>query len=74
MSPSPTRAEPQRWTMARAASATAAATATAASRQMRPRSPSGIASSMIARKTRGGTRATSADARIAPRKTAIVAR
>ena len=72
MRPSPIRAEYQRWVIAKNASNKAAPTANMAKNQIRPRLPDGIASSMIARKTNGGTRPT-AEAKMIDSKKPIIA-
>ncbi|TPW10935.1 MAG: hypothetical protein FD127_3497 [Acidimicrobiaceae bacterium] len=74
MSPSPMRALHHRCTMARPASASAAATTTTASTVIRVRSLLGIASSRIARKANAGTRAMSAETKMATRNHTIVPR
>ena len=72
MRPSPIRAEYHRWVIAKNASNKAAPTANIAKNQIRPRLSDGIASSMIARKTKGGTRPT-AEAKIIDSKKPIIA-
>ena len=58
--------------MASAASTNAAVTANNASHHTWLRLPAGIAVSIIARKTNGGTKATTADAMMAAKKMAMV--